>query len=140
MRPKLESLNTLSSLASLGPLLGFSSLSNLVQNNINQAESPTNIRYYNRFKTELKQLFSKSNKSPENRMKSPKSALLAAAVANARKTPNIEQTSVNGDSNNEDEEQTSVPTINAYMVFSHHMRLKSLQDQSKVQFWWQNCN
>ena len=68
-------------------------------------------------------------------MKSPKSALLAAAVAQARKTPNMEQSSVNGDSNNEDEEQSSVPTINAYMVFSHHMRLKSLQDQSKVRFW-----
>lgn len=121
MRPKLESLNTLSSLASLGPLLGFSSLSNLVQNNIQldnrngQADSP-NIN---------------KNKSPDSRLKSPKSALLAAAVAQARKTPNMEQSSVNGDSNNEDEEQSTVPTINAYMVFSHHMRLKSLQDQSK---------
>ena len=44
MRPKLESLNTLSSLASLGPLLGFSSLSSLVQNNLQQdrnSDSPS---------------------------------------------------------------------------------------------------
>ena len=41
--------------------------------------------------------------------------------------------STNGDSNPDDQDdQTNIPTINAYMVFSHHMRLKSLQEQSKV--------
>ena len=65
--------------------------------------------------------------SLDKNSKSPKSS--------SRKTETPANGSINGDSNPEDPEMdqsSSIPTINAYMVFSHHMRLKSLQEQSKV--------
>ena len=74
-------------------------------------------------------IFRKNKMSPslEKNSKSPKSS--------SRKTETPANGSINGDSNPEDPEMdqsSSIPTINAYMVFSHHMRLKSLQEQSKV--------
>lgn len=68
----------------------------------------------------------KMSPSLDKNSKSPKST--------SRKTETPANGSINGDSNPEDPEMesSSIPTINAYMVFSHHMRLKSLQEQSKV--------
>ena len=67
--------------------------------------------------------------SPSLDKKSPKSS----RSKTADRTP--AGGSMNGESSNPEDpemESSSIPTINAYMVFSHHMRLKSLQEQSKV--------
>ena len=120
MRPKIESLTSLNSLASLGPLLGLSSLSSLAAVN-----GLTNGSMHHKGGSERNSdsPLSRNTRSPtknENHSRSPKCPKRPAGDG-----------STHEDSNTEDDDG-HVPTINAYMVFSHHMRLKALQEQSKV--------
>ena len=122
MRPKIESLASLNSLASLGPLLGLSSLSSLAAVN-----GLTNGSMHHKGGSERNSdsPLSRNTRSPtktENHSRSPKCQKRPAGDG-----------STHEDSNTEDDDG-HVPTINAYMVFSHHMRLKALQEQSKVLF------
>ena len=120
----MESLTSLNSLASLGPLLGLSSLSSLagltngLSNGIHSKASE------------------RTTESPLNRRSPNKSETYSRSPKSATKRPvgDLNDASPHEDSNNEEDENGYAPTINAYMVFSHHMRLKALQEQSKVSF------
>ena len=123
MRPKMESLNSLNSLASLGPLLSLSSLSSLAAVN-----GLTNGGL--------------SHKAPERNTESPGSRTRGSPnkfenSQNSRSPKPGKRSAGDGsthEDSNTEEDENHVPTINAYMVFSHHMRLKALQEQSKVNF------
>ena len=115
MRPKIESLTSLNSLASLGPLLGLSSLSSLA------AVNGLSNGLHHKSERNSESPSGRSTRSP-NKNGSPKISKRGSATGEG---------STHEDSNTE-EEEGHVPTINAYMVFSHHMRLKALQEQSKV--------
>ena len=118
----MESLNSLNSLASLGPLLSLSSLSSLAAVNglTNGALSHKTIPERNTESPSSRSRSSPNKFENSQNSRSPKAGKRSAGDGSTHEDSNTE------------EDENHVPTINAYMVFSHHMRLKALQEQSKV--------